>query len=61
MNENHWFFCSINFKHLIARRQTLKEKYAYAFVPYDPNSVDDEVARENPEYYATITDCRSVK
>ncbi len=55
------FFCSSRFKHMIARRSTLKEKYAYAHVPYDPKSVDDEVARENPYYYATITDCRKVK
>lgn len=55
------FFCSTNFKNMLKRRQTLKEKYAYAFVPYDPNSVDDEVARENPEYYATITDCRPLR
>lgn len=54
-------FCSTDFKRLLARRHTLKEQYAYAYAPYDPNSEDDEVGAEKPDFFATMTDCRQVK
>lgn len=54
-------FCSDRYKHMIARRQSLREQYTYAYAPYDPNSEDDEVGAEKPDFFATMTDCRNVK
>ncbi|MFM9890397.1 MAG: hypothetical protein ACKVOE_07165 [Rickettsiales bacterium] len=54
-------FCSERYKNMITRRSALREQYTYAYAPYDPNSEDDEIGAEKPDFFATMTDCRGVK
>lgn len=53
-------FCSARYKNMIIEHDALREQYTYAYAPYDPNSEDDEVGAEKPDFFATMTDCRNV-